>query len=200
MSSHVELLATAFDADPVSALLFPGRRPMALREWFDAVTEVLDGCQYAQIVAGPRSAVVWTTQTCPSCFDRLQDRLLEVVARHSGPEATELLGRLADASPHLPEPRWELLWLAVAPQARGAGLATALVRRVSENAADAGAAVYVETANPAAVRLYLRAGFRLVGAEVLSEAPAVHYSRLLRPPAPLLPSAPVPDAQEDEGG
>lgn len=60
----------------------------------------------------------------------------------------------------------ELHAIGVAPEARGAGVATALLRRVLEDAAARGArAVHLEVraSNEAARRLYARAGFETVG-------------------------------------
>jgi GNAT superfamily N-acetyltransferase len=143
---------------------------------------------------------VWTTRRCPPCLDDLTGRLTDVVARRSGPGAPELLGRLADGAAELPDDCWVLHWLAVAPAARGAGLATAAVRDLAHGAARAGAALYTETASPRATRLYLRAGLRPVGAQALPGTPVVDYSRLLRPPVPLLGSASGTHAREDQGG
>ncbi len=141
-----ELLATAFADDSLFAALFPDERRTALHEWFTAVTEVLSGCRYAQLRIERESVAVWATESCPACPARLDDRLLAIVRRRSGPRGPRLLAALADGRPDLPERRWDLLWLAVAPTFRGAGLGTAVLRELSARAATAGVALYTETA------------------------------------------------------
>jgi ribosomal protein S18 acetylase RimI-like enzyme len=200
MQPVAELLATAFADDPLFAALFPDERAAALREWFTAVTEVLSGCRNAQMRIERESVAVWSTEICPSCPARLDDRLLGIDAGRSGPRAQRLPAALADGRPDLPERRWDLLWMAVAPAARGTGLGTAMVRELSAQAATAGVALYTETANPDAARIYRREGFVSVPEQVLLEVPGLRYFRFLRPPAPLITSGSELGRQEDSGG
>jgi ribosomal protein S18 acetylase RimI-like enzyme len=199
MQPVAELLTTAFADDPLFAALFPDERRTALREWFTAVTEVLSGCRYAQIRIEQESVAVWNAGGCPSCPARLDDRLLDIVAGRSGPRGPRLLAALAEGRPDLPQRRWDLLWLAVGPTARGTGLGTAAVRELSAQAASAGIALYTETANPQAARTYRREGFVSVAEQVLLEAPGLRYFRFLRTPEPLASGSEVGE-QEDSGG
>jgi hypothetical protein len=56
------------------------------------------------------------------------------------------------------------------------------VRTLSDRAAAAGAAVYTETANPAAAGFYRRNGFVALCERSLPAAPEVVYRRFLRTP------------------
>lgn len=61
---------------------------------------------------------------------------------------------------------WHVMNLAVAPESRGTGLATALMRRLFELTADDGNRGYtleVRVSNAAAIRLYERLGFKAKG-------------------------------------
>ncbi len=62
-----------------------------------------------------------------------------------------------------------LQWLAVAPQARGVGVGTALVARATDwfDARGVGGEVFVTAANAAAVRAYEAAGFRTVDTRMI---------------------------------
>jgi ribosomal protein S18 acetylase RimI-like enzyme len=198
MKPAVELLAGAFEADPLFALLFGEQRPAALRDWFDVVTDVLGGCRSAIVRVGPESVAAWAGQTCLPCQERLAERLFCVVRRWSGAGAPALLTALADSRPQLPEPRWVLHWLAVAPNARGHGRGSAALREPIERAAAAGVALYTETANPTAGGFYRRAGFRQSHEHTVSAVPGLRYRGFIRDPGPLLiPSASEPNGQED---
>jgi ribosomal protein S18 acetylase RimI-like enzyme len=74
---------------------------------------------------------------------------------------------------HPTEPHWYLSHLAVAPDARRQGLGRALVDAGVALATQAGVGAYLETANPANLPLYRRAGFDEVGCVALDDVPPV---------------------------
>ncbi len=79
-------------------------------------------------------------------------------------------------------PHWYLLFLAVAPERQGRGLASSLLRPFLDAHDRAGEAVYLDTQNPDNVRLYRRYGFTLISERPVPElGELIHYS-MLRPP------------------
>ncbi|WP_194949802.1 GNAT family N-acetyltransferase [Actinomyces trachealis] len=86
------------------------------------------------------------------------------------------------------QPHWYLYMVAVAPQARGSGTGTALLRHGLERV-DAGDDVaHLESTSPGSRRLYERLGFRQVA--VLDHEPLPVYWAMTRPAHPAHPAHP----------
>jgi ribosomal protein S18 acetylase RimI-like enzyme len=168
-----ETLASAFADDPAFAALFPRDTARALTDWFDAVADVLTGCDLAHVGTHGPAVGVWTTGYCQDCVAGLDDRLFEVLNRHAGPAGVELAAALAEAV-DAPEPDdWFLHWIGTPHGERRAGHGRRLLTRLLRESAEAAAPLWTTTTNPGAVSLYTG-----LGMSVRAERAAVGRSDL----------------------
>jgi ribosomal protein S18 acetylase RimI-like enzyme len=151
----VDLLAGAFAADPWITWSLPS--PGAARSLYSLFLRTVAFPSGLVLVAG--DPVVGVAVALPPGTDVEPSAAVgaEVLALHGrriGPalDADAVLERFRPA-----EPGWVLHSLAVAPAAQGGGVGDALVAELVGRAA--GTPISVETANPAAVRMYRRHGF-----------------------------------------
>jgi GNAT superfamily N-acetyltransferase len=156
-------LATAFDADPVFAALFPTHRRDALGQWFTIVEQVLRGCRHAQLRATATAAAIWSTAACPDCLVLLDAGLSGLIrARADGPGIDLVDAVHAAVSP---QPGPFLHWLGVVPEARGQGAGRALLEEVGP--------AWTTTANPEAVPFYRRCGWTVLAERTVADHPAL---------------------------
>lgn len=83
---------------------------------------------------------------------------------------------------HPRTPHFFLAVLGVEPAMQGRQLGSALLRALSARADAAGMPCYLETDREAAMRLYTRHGYAVVGDHVLGELGGVRFWRMERPP------------------
>lgn len=176
-----DLLAAAFEPDPVQRWLFPNdrRRLRRLRRFYELdLAHRLEGrCHITRLDAD--GVAFWQPpgdrRTVPvRSALRLAPAFVSVAAHHPI-AALRLLAAIEAARPV--EPHWYLSHLAVAPVARGKGLGSRLLTVGLVGAAEAGVGVYLETANPANLPFYERHGLERVGALEVGDAPTVFLLR-----------------------
>lgn len=165
----VEVLARAFDDDPVPRWLFRGdrRRRRALRRFF--------GVQLRHVYLD--HGEVWTTEdragaalwappgtTRPGWRDMV--RLLSLapaLARMGGdaPEALRLLGAVDRARPRVPH--WYLATLGTDPARQGRGVGSSLLQAVLARVDEEGLPTHLESSKERNLPFYGRHGFAVTG-------------------------------------
>ncbi|MCK4177639.1 GNAT family N-acetyltransferase [Aciditerrimonas ferrireducens] len=165
----VEVLAEAFDDDPLACYLFPpaGVRRRGLRRFFRL--------QLRRLLAG--AGEVWTTEDLlgaalwvPPVAERpaslrdlwaLAPVLVDLLA---GGRPTVALRLLADVERARPtEPHWYLATLGTAPRAQGRGIGSTLLQAVLARLDAEGLPAYLESSKERNVPFYARHGFEIVG-------------------------------------
>lgn len=176
-SAVVDVLAAAFEHDPMQAWLFPNpaRRLQRLRRFSGRDLAVrLEGTAMVCLVDA-RAVAFWQP---PGGSETLSMRAavrlapcFSSVAAHHPVAAVKVLGAVLRQRP--PEPHWYLSHLAVRPSEQGRGLGRMLLAWGTERADDEGVGTYLETANPNNLSFYRAAGFSRVGLVQVDEAPEV---------------------------
>ncbi|HUC36793.1 MAG TPA: GNAT family N-acetyltransferase [Acidimicrobiales bacterium] len=165
----VEMLARAFDDDPVPNFLFRGdrRRRRGLRRFFSIQMRHMylgDGEMWT--TADKAGAALWAppSKPRPGLGDLL--RLLPVLpdllglGRDAG-TAAHLLQSVERARPH--QEHWYLATLGTDPQRQGQGVGSALLREVLEKVDSEGLPAYLESSKERNVPFYARHGFEVTG-------------------------------------
>jgi len=165
----VEVLARAFDDDPVPLWLFRGdrRRRRGLRRFF--------GVQLRHVYL--EGGEVWTTDDLagaalwappgsvrPGWRDLLH--LLPVLPALAGlgrdaPEALRLLAAVDNARPRVPH--WYLATLGTEPARQGTGVGSTLVRTVLSTVDEQGLPTHLESSKESNLAFYGRHGFEVTG-------------------------------------
>jgi ribosomal protein S18 acetylase RimI-like enzyme len=158
------LLGQALADDPLNRHLVPddARRARVLPEGFsDQLRRVFLPHGSVLTTADRAGAALWLGPAAQSLSLREQLRMLPGMVRMFGlrgvPAAMRALGELDRRAPR--EPHWHLSVLGVAPDRRGSGIGSALLRPVLERCDRGARPAYLETANPANLALYARHGF-----------------------------------------
>ncbi|GAA2140602.1 GNAT family N-acetyltransferase [Glycomyces algeriensis] len=168
-------LASAFDADPLAAWLFPepsGRA--ALQTGF--YRSLLDHPGAEGHLAGDDAgAAIWLHL-------RAGERLHDDQAAPPDPDAPtarlHAVGTALAARHPVDEPHLYLAVMGVAPDRQGRGIGTALLRHRLEQADRDGIAAYLEASSPRSRDLYRKHGFTDLGAPVrLADAPPLYPMR-----------------------
>lgn len=165
----VEVLARAFDDDPVPNFLFKGdrRRRRGLRRFFSIQLRHMylhDGeVLTTEDTAG---AALWAppAKARPGWKDLMH--LVPVLPYLSGlgahaPDAVRLLSAVDRARPQ--ETHWYLATLGTDPDRQGQGVGSALVRTVLERADAEGLPAYLESSKERNLAFYARHGFEVTG-------------------------------------
>lgn len=182
MTAPVEVLAAAFEADPVFRLLFPENRPAALAAWFGIAVEILDRCAQGEVRGTEAAAAVWTTGSCVPCLERLDDELTALVREWAGAPGLDLTARVQGAAaPVVDVPAWSLHWLGVNPAAQGGGHGGLLLGEVVKAAHRAGFALTTTTPNADAVPFYGRHGLAPLAVRAVAGCPGLQFWTLLAP-------------------
>ena len=169
MASIVEVLARAFDDDPVPLFLFPGtwRRRRGLRAFFSIQLRhtYLDAGEVwtTEDVAG---AALWAPpgKSRPGWSDLVP--LAAVVPYMTGlgrraADAVRLLASVERARPR--EPHWYLATLGTDPARQGSGIGSALLQTVLRRVDEEGMPTYLESSKERNVPFYARHGFQVTG-------------------------------------
>lgn len=172
-----DLLAAAFEDDPMQRWLFPNahRRRRRLRRFYELdLRHRLEG--RCLVDAEEISAVAFwhppgDGATVPArAAVRLAPAFVSVAAHHPV-VALRVLAAVARGRPA--EPHWYLSHLAVAPGAQGRGIGGSLLRRGTSRAAADGVGAYLETSNPDNLGFYGSHGFDVVDVVEVGSAPPV---------------------------
>ncbi len=165
----VEMLARAFDDDPVPNFLFRGerRRRRGLRRFFSIQLRrmYLDEGE-VWTTADLAGAALWAppSKSRPGIRELLQ--LLPVLpdlaglGRHAG-DAIRLLQAVERARPH--EEHWYLATLGTDPDRQGQGIGSALLHQVLSRLDAEGIPAYLESSKARNVPFYARHGFEVTG-------------------------------------
>ena len=193
VSSAADVLADAFDDDPVAAFIFRAgaSRARALRRFFRIQLQHLflprGEVWTADAPAGRHLAGVamWSPaeQRKASWRDALWLLpLLPAVARGPQPvDALRLLAAVEEARPR--RPLWYLATLGTAPELQRHGYGSALLSPVLRRADEEGVEAYLESSKEANIAFYARHRFQVVG-EVHAPGGGPTLWLMLRPPRP----------------
>jgi ribosomal protein S18 acetylase RimI-like enzyme len=169
------VIADGFVADPVMTWVFaPPDQDLKLRAFFGFLAAEAYVPMGATWVL-PGAAAVWTPPDAPPWPDDRGQRFLALLGRVCTPDDLSRLSALdaAMAASHPEPPYWYLSTVAVATEAQGAGLGTALLRQSLGPVDAAGLPAYLESTNPRNVSLYERHGFRATGRIELPDGPSM---------------------------
>jgi GNAT superfamily N-acetyltransferase len=157
-----EVLARAFDDDPLVTWMFPDERVRRARlpRFFRTLLRPALALDEVYTTPDVEGAAFWNPPgTFPFGW--------WTNARVGFAVATMLRGRLPFCSPgllyfdrhHPTEPHWYLQMLGTDPSAQGRGVGSALLRTVLDRCDEAGARVYLEASKEKNVPFYVRHGF-----------------------------------------
>jgi ribosomal protein S18 acetylase RimI-like enzyme len=165
----VDVLARAFDDDPVPNYLFPGdrRRRMGLRRFFSVqLRHMYRGRDEVWTTDDLGGAALWAPpdKARPGLSELLH--LLPVAPFLTGlgrraPDAGRLLAAVDRARPR--ETHWYLATLGTAPDRQGQGIGSSLVRTVLEKVDAQGLPAYLESSKERNLAFYARFGFEVTG-------------------------------------
>jgi len=153
----VRLLVAAFADDPVARWLLPGSAGSADRVFRPVVEQ---SAALGELAADGAAVAVWLPRAAdPPEFD------VDLIPR----ELTRLRTFMALTEQRHPAGRahLHLVFLGVAPDARGRGLGSALLRARLAEADAAAVPAYLEASSPRSRPLYERHGFRVTGDLIL---------------------------------
>ena len=193
-SAVVNVLAEAFEHDPMQEWLFPNakRRVRRLRRFYERDVVIrLEGTAMAcffdsqgvafwQPPGGGETLSIGSALRLAPCFS-------SVLAHHPVAAASVLAAVLRQRPP---EPHWYLNHLAVRPGDQGKGLGRTLLQWGIERADDEGVGTYLDTTNPDNLSFYRAAGYSQVGIVRVDGAPTVWS--LWRGPTNLSSTPPSP--------
>ena len=158
------LLGRALADDPLNRHLVPddARRARVLPEGFSEQLRRVFLPHGSVLTTTDRAgAALWLGPGVQPLTLREQLRLLPGMVRMFGLRGvTAAMRAMAELDRRAPrEPHWHLSVLGVAPDRRGTGVGSALLRPVLERCDHGARPAYLETANPANLPLYARHGF-----------------------------------------
>lgn len=161
-----EILARAFQHDPIHRWLLPGEAEWArgsTRFWAELIRRVL---RHGVVLTTlePEGAALWEPPN--AVRDGLvkeilfSARMLWILRRRALRGLR--FGNLLEA--HRPrQPHWYLAVLGTAPESQGKGVSTAVMQPVLQRCDAQGLLAYLESSNPANIPLYERRGFAVIG-------------------------------------
>lgn len=159
----VRLLDAAFQDDPVSGWVFPGRehRRTTHPKLMAAFTDIVLDTGRIDVTEDASACALW--MSVPAGAHQEDDgavHLREAVDPHN--ERVELIGRLT-ARVHPTDRAHEYLWMiAAAPDRQGEGLGTALLASALDRCDREGLPAYLEASSARSRKLYERLGFELL--------------------------------------
>ncbi|MEZ5243594.1 MAG: GNAT family N-acetyltransferase [Acidimicrobiales bacterium] len=179
-----DTLVEAFRADPFWAYFMPdpdrdgfGHEP-AIRDAMAAEVDSYLNHGHTHMI-DDRAAALWT----PPGIRSNDDALGEAFGRHVAPELLEaafpLFIAMEECRP--PEPHFYLHLIGARDRARGQGLGSVLLERITSICDDERHPAYLEASTPRSAALYARHGF--VEVAVIEFAPGVALRPMIRDPA-----------------
>lgn len=186
----ISCLTRAFQDDPVLAYLFEDdeQRPLLLSAFFAnriAVNSPTDELLVPVKPDDSSAAALWERpekdSTNDSTFSAMVAGLTAILGQDWITDRLVNLFVLGEAKPKTPH--WYLGFVGTLPEARGKGLASALISSVTEICDAENIPAYLESSSPDNVPLYERHGFRITGEAKIKDGPTV----------PLMWRDPTPD-------
>ena len=177
----VATLVAGFDQDPVFRWFFPdpGRYEAALGRWLKTICGFAFQHGHIYLDDIQRAAAVWIPPDLDLVSDAERTQLIEMLASEvSEAHAMEVAGVVGAAAGHHPvePPSFLLAYVAVRPEARGAGLGAEVLRPVMDRIDHDGLDSYLHSTNVRNVPFYERLGWR-----VIAEVPAGDSGASIRP-------------------
>ena len=186
----ISCLTRAFQDDPVLAYLFEDeeQRPLLLSAFFANRIAVNSPTDHLLVPMKPddsSAAALWERPekdpTNDSTFSAMVAGLTAILGEEWITDRLVNLFVLGEAKPKTPD--WYLGFVGTLPEARGKGLASALISSVTEICDTENIPAYLESSSPDNVPLYERHGFRITGEAKIKDGPTV----------PLMWRDPTPD-------
>jgi len=171
-----EVLAQAFQRDPVHRWLFPSEAECARgsRSFFSVILGEARRTGTVLTTTRLEGAALWVPPraTHAPVFGglRFMARML-VILRHRSLRG--LRAANAVESQHFAKPHWYLAVLGTAPEHQGKGVSTAVMDPILRRCDAEGVPAYLESSNIVNIPLYERRGFRVTGEIVLPGGPTV---------------------------
>ena len=168
-----ELLARAFQADPVARWTFPD--PMTYTAAFSTFADAFGGAAFdrgtAWMVPGFRGAALWL----PPGAAPDEPAVAAVFERYVPSARRADLLALMDqmARHHPPVAHWYLPLIGVDPVDQGRGHGSALLRAACDQIDRDGQVAYLESTHPMNVPFYRRHGFEVIATLRVGDAPPV---------------------------
>ncbi|MFC4373569.1 GNAT family N-acetyltransferase [Nocardia halotolerans] len=181
VEAAAQTLAAAFQHDPVMSWMLPDptRRAVGLRRFFATMARhVFVPVGASDLALRPDRTVagvaLWTPPEHARTPARTELRMLPSILRALGRRALvgKKLGDLLKEN-HPGEPHWYLGTIGTAPDARGDGFGSALLRSRLDRIDAEGADAYLESSNPDNIGYYERFGFTVTGELRLPGGPSI---------------------------
>ncbi|CAI8387295.1 MAG: Uncharacterised protein [Acidimicrobiales bacterium AG-410-I20] len=176
----ISCLTRAFQEDPVLSYLFEDeeQRPLLLSAFFANRIAVNSPTDQLLIPLEPdtgSAASLWERPekdfTNDSTFSAMVAGLTAILGQEWITDRLANLFVLGEAKPKTPH--WYLAFVGTLPEARGKGLASALISSVTEICDTENIPAYLESSSPDNVPLYERHGFRITGEVKIKNGPIV---------------------------
>lgn len=189
------VLAAAFADDPVFAWIEPdpATRQALLPGLFAAFTAVFarhEATHLARVDDDPAGAALWAPPGVEAVHPD-DAGILDAAIGTMAPAAIERTAACMEAfaAVHPSDPAWYLNLLGVAPDHQGAGIGSALLRRVLDRCDERGEPAYLEATSRRNRALYQRHGFRVIRLVPLPDGPTVYamWRAPVMPPSPPWP-------------
>jgi ribosomal protein S18 acetylase RimI-like enzyme len=175
----VVAIVLAFGSDPAARWSYPDPRDYLTH--FPAVVRAFGGRAFAAGTAhragGFAGAALWLPPGIGPDEDTMGALLQETVAAERQAEVFAVFERMG--SYHPSEPHWYLPLIGVDPAQQNKGLGSALLRHALGQCDSEHAPAYLESSNPANIRLYERHGFEVLG--TIQEGSSPPIVPMLRP-------------------
>ncbi len=167
-----EVLADAFDDDPVFSWVFPDRltRPRLLQAMFGFLAEH-QYLAYGESVAADDAVALWQPPGAPSDDEFWVDHGEAFsLALDGHMDRLGLLG-VAMGEHHPTDPHWYLLAIGVRPAAQGRGLGGELLAHTLAKVDAGGHPAYLEASSRRSRLLYERHGFEVLAEFTVEDSP-----------------------------
>jgi ribosomal protein S18 acetylase RimI-like enzyme len=155
----LDTLVDAFTDDPLYRWLYPNPaiRPLALRDHLAFMLDLAGARGNVEVDGQARTVAVWTAPGVPLLDDPAP--FLDLLTRWAPARVEQAVAGMAACALHEPDDAAVLHLLATAPDERGRGHATALIRPRLRDLDARGHLAFLISSNPRNLPLYERCGF-----------------------------------------
>ena len=166
----LDTLASGFAQDRGMRRVMAPPFEQSSREFLEILLNICLDSGAVWATPGMESVACWTTpagRNGAALFSRHAERITELTAGDPAIAAAEAQFYERHRPQH---PVWFLCTVATRPEARGRGLAKAVITPGLQAADDANVPTFLETDNPSNIGLYESLGFKVVAQELLDDA------------------------------
>lgn len=171
------VLAAAFADDPLMGWIYPdaATRSGFATAWFEQSLRQGLARGHTYTADGDRGVAIWSPPDVPMFNDADGLALYELFSAQLGEATDRTLTGLMEVSAAHPHamPHFYLFIVGVQPDARGRGLASALITEILDRCDRQGLGAYLESSSPANVPLYERHGFHVTAEVTLPDGPTI---------------------------